>query len=500
LSGICGPDASAGRRAFVVPILLIIAVSFAVRCPALFVSSIDLDEGVYVVMAQQWLLGALPYVAVWDQHPPGLPALLAIVQVLIPDPVLGARLAATCAVAATALLIHRFCARHAHQPMAGLVGALLYVMCVSRWIGLPSNTEVFNNTCVTFAAYHLFAAARRPTGGAPRAMAAALVLGLGLQIKYVVFPEAALLCLGYLFIHYHRRRDWRAIMTMAGLLVLMGCLPTGIAMVYFWEQGSLRPFLDANVGSNVAYLEIVPSLATILQRTLSGMEPVVGPVLVIGYVLMRSVRWRREWLIAASPEAWISLWIVGAVANVCLPIKFFNHYYFALYPPLCIAGALALSEIAGRQRKILAIGIVALFLIPAPLALASVMRAVRIANADGPRAVAGFLQRAGARDMDVFVYDYNPVIYALAHTRPPTRYILGSELSQYSRSSRVDGVAIVEGVMDRHPRFVVVHAISPRDENPEALDVAIHNGLATYHAVYRVTDGVDQSEVTIYER
>jgi hypothetical protein len=496
IRGIAWP---ADQYIYIAMVLVIVAASFAARGQALFISTIDWDEGVYLVMAQRWLLGGLPYVAVWDQHPPGLPALLAVIQIVIPDAVFGARLAALCAVIITALLIHRFCARYANQAGAGLIGALLYIVCISRWAGLAANTEVFNNACVTFAFYLLYGALRRSPTNLPRAIAAAAMLGVGLQIKYVVIAEAILLCLGYLMVSFQRNRDLRDLAVTGGALILAGCLPTGITILYFWAHGALRPFLDANFSSNIAYLDIATALVTVLQRSASGMAPIMGCILIIGYAMGRRVQWRRTWFTASSPQAWLLLWIIAAIADVCLPLKFFTHYYFALYPPACISGALALCVVAGNRHKNFVAGLVVLFVTAVPLWAVGNARTARVAGADSERAVAGFLRQAGARDMSIFVYNFPPVVYALAQVRPLTPYVLGGELAPLSVSARLHELE-ARRIMDSSPDFVIVGGRFPSEPVPTPLDEVIASRLATYHLVYETSNGLDNSIVRVYER
>ena len=322
----------ADHRTYVGVLTLIIGVACLARVFTLFTASIDADEGVYLVMAQQWQHGGLPYVAVWDQHPPGLPALLVAVLDIVFDPVLGAHLAASAAVMATAVLIHLICWRHAYNARAGLIAALLYVICISRWPGLSANTEIFNNFLVTFAAYHLIAAARRPSG-LPRAVMAALVLGVGLQFKYVVFPEAVLFSLAYLVASYRRNRDLGSASVAAGFMILAGLLPTVFVVGYFWSKGALQTFLSANIGANVTYVALVPPIREIVYDSAGGMLPIIGAVLTIGYGFLCRAKWRPRWSATSSLQAWIFLWIVAAALDVCLPMKFFRHYFFALYPP-----------------------------------------------------------------------------------------------------------------------------------------------------------------------
>jgi hypothetical protein len=495
----------ADRQRYAATMLGILAAGCALRAHGLFLSNADWDEGVYIIMGQRWNLGGLPYVAVWDQHPPGMAALFALVQRLVSDPVLGARLAALLAITATALLIHRFCVRYLNQAGAGLIGALLYIVCMSRWLGLAANTEVFNNACVTLASYLLYGALRRSNAGLARAVVAAVVLGVGLQIKYVVLPEAAILCLAYLAASYQAQRDLRATALAAGALVLAGLLPTGMVVLYFWQNAALQPFLDANVGSNISYLDVRPSLPVIAHRTATGIGPLVGAILITGLAIGRAARWRRIRVGGLSPQLWILVWVVAALLDVSLPLKFFSHYYFALFPPLSLAGALALTALTrdrsrGFGRAGFAVGLVVLFATAVPFWATGFARAVRVAQADAPRAVADVLREAGGSDLNVFVYEYQPVIYALALVRPPTPYVLSSELSTFTYSSHVDGADEVRRTMDSAPDFVVMRVRPPDEAEPAALDDVVRERLDAYHLVGEMTDGVDKALVRIYRR
>ena len=71
-------------RPFFAGTLGVFAASFglalALRYYSLFPSAIDADESLYLIIAQHWLRGELPYQTVWDQHSVGLPAFFAIIQ------------------------------------------------------------------------------------------------------------------------------------------------------------------------------------------------------------------------------------------------------------------------------------------------------------------------------------------------------------------------------------------------------------------------------------
>ena len=459
---------SAGRALEIRNILIIAVFSVLARASALFLSAIDWDEGVYIVMAQQWRQGYLPYVAVWDQHPPGLPALLAAVQALIPDPVFSARLLGTLAVAVTAGVIQLFGTRYLRRPKIGLAGALLYVVCISRFGGLALNTELINAAIVSTASYLLLTASEESVRGIWKATLAAMLLGIGLQVKYVVLPEALLTCIAYLVFIAARGIPIPNILGIGIILICAGVLPTLTAVAYFWSQGLLDAFLDANVRANVAYLSIGSDPVAMSWSAISGLSPLLGPILLIGYAWrgrMRSLSRRPS---TRGFEIWIGIWIVAAILNICLPMKFFTHYFFGLYAPVCIGGMLALDRVMGKSRRSFVLGCVTLFLTAAPLWSAGMIRAARAH--DIPRAFAALIRQAGASERSVYVYNYQPIIYALAGVRPPTPYVIHAELAQFSASANVSGPDEVDRIMKTAPRFLVVKSHVPGSEEDPLID------------------------------
>ena len=176
--------------------LCTLAAAIALRAFTFTKTGLDWDESLYIVMAQRWLHGDLPYVAVWDQHPIGLPALFAVAQIVITDGLLAARLLAVLAVSGTATLLYAILAREAGARMAGALAAALYLLYMTRPEGLAGNTEIFNNFVVTAAVALLMNETSRRVQAerVSRMFLAALLFGIGLQIKYVVVPEAVLFC------------------------------------------------------------------------------------------------------------------------------------------------------------------------------------------------------------------------------------------------------------------------------------------------------------------
>jgi hypothetical protein len=477
---------------------IIVIATVLARLPSLFPSSIDWDEGVYLIMAQRWLVGGLPYVQVWDHHPPGLPAFLALLQALSLDPVLGARIATSGAVGITAVVIHRFCWRYHDDAMAGLAAGLLYIVCISRWLGLAANPVTFDNACVAVASYLLYGAIFRPARGRSRVFAAAFILGCGLQIKYVVFPEAVALCLGYLALRWQRLRDLPTLWVHAGLMLLAGCLPTAASVFYFWMHGALSAFLGANLGSNMAYAMIIPDFRASVTTTLSGLAPIAGALAVIAGISVTRQQWR-----AVSPiQLWTLLWGAAALADAAMTLKFFAHHYFALYPPVCLACGLALAAVARRRSSRLTAAVILAFAAATPVWVIGAVRAANAARVDTTRDVARFLLdvRIAFPEMKLFVYDYQPVIYALTGLQPYTPYVLGSELSDFARSSKIDGASEIKRLMDLAPDFVVARVQPMLGPRPKPLDGLMAQRLSHYRCVASFVDRVDIGIIRIYAK
>src|SRR5882672_1625942 len=80
--------------------LLSLVAATCLRAFSFGTTGLDWDESLYIVIAQQWLNGAIPYNAIWDLHPMGVPALFTLATAIVGDGLLAARLAALLAVAA----------------------------------------------------------------------------------------------------------------------------------------------------------------------------------------------------------------------------------------------------------------------------------------------------------------------------------------------------------------------------------------------------------------
>jgi 4-amino-4-deoxy-L-arabinose transferase-like glycosyltransferase len=446
--------------------ILMLGTALALRAFSFTSAGLDWDESLYIVIAQRWLHGEVPYLAIWDQHPMGLPALFAAAQWAIGDGLLAARLAAFLAVVGTAILLARFLASFADETPAGILAGLLYLFYMSRPEGLAANTEVFNNLIVTAASLLLLGEMARPAttvrGGV--VFAAALLFGLGLQIKYVVLPEAVLLC-GALLIRL--LRDGAGLGRTLGLAVLAavgGLLPTIAATLYFWHEGALEPYLDANLRANMVYLGDPLSWQLALLRLRFGLLPIVGLLpwpFVLAWLWRDGAVRRRFGLLGL----WLSLWLVAAALDVVWPMKFWKHYFNALVPPLCLMAGLAAVLLAERARSWQRSLLASLIVVTVLPAIGSMVKHApdsrTIGRVNVPLALAEHIRQGGTNGQDVYVFNYDALVYAYADAAPPTRYVLGIALAEFSKYVGERAAGEIDRILAGQPRWLIVAEPSP---------------------------------------
>ena len=470
-------------------LLLAVAVAVGRRAGGFHDAAMDWDESLYIVMARRWLEGDLPYVAVYDLHPVGLPALIAAVTWLLGDGVIAARLTAALAVAGTCAALFFAGARFARDRVTGAVAALLYGIYMLRPETLAPNTELSNNLVVTLAAILLFGQAERIHAGRPLrripALAAAALLGVGLQIKYVIAPEAAGFCLAFLALWWRAGASARGVAELAGGLMLAGLTPTLVVVAYFWSHGALQPYLDATIGSNLSYVAHVPNGDEILHRVFIGFKPIAlvaaGGAAALA-LLRRGAASRTDRAPAPLLLRGCALWLLLAAANVVLPMKFFAHYFYALLPPLCLLAAVLVASLRrpGWRFGLLAQVVAVLLLAAPPLrALArEIVDPVDPLLRATEQATACIREHPAARP-GLYVFNWDPVLYETTRTTPPTRFVLPGELAVYSDSAGVDAPAEIARILAGRPGHIVVARPSYTPFSPEAFAL-VDEALAGY--------------------
>ncbi len=410
------------RAAPVKRFLLIFLAVFLLRLPVLHRAVLDWDETIYLMTARDWLAGHLPYTVVWDNKPPGIYAIFAIFQSLIPG-IAAIRLATVFCEALLAWTVGEIARALGGGRQAGWATAFLVMLCSLSNDGLSANTELFMDVCTALA---VLAVLRGASGGL-----AGLLLGCGFVIKYVCAPE---------------------------ILVVLALL---------WQRRGLRPVIAACLAATL------PSLAFALLYAAAGQLHLLwncavaanfrraGAPFAFHRLKFQAARWAMLYVAAgwamlhprrlARPAWFLPAWLLASGIGAVSAKSFYDHYFLQMLPPLSLAAGLLFARLPPRPAPRLAF----LALISLQPAIAAAVAFHRATGPDPEREGARALRVAGATSL--YVFDAQPVLYLLTGLPAPSYYAFPPELTDtvLAKTAGVDAPREVARILATRPEFIV---------------------------------------------
>nr|WP_295742614.1 hypothetical protein [uncultured Acidocella sp.] len=439
------------RRAWPVACFLLLAV--LLRLAVLHRSVLDWDESLYVLMARDWLAGHLPYSRIWDNKPPGIYAMFAVFQAIIPG-IAAIRIASSLCLGLEGWAVRGIVMALGGRASAGWAAGLLALLAGLSNDGLSANTEPFMACCVALAVLCVLR-------GGP-AWLAGLGLGAGVMVKYVCAPEA-LLVLALL---------WRLRGTRAALAGLLGAaLPPLAAALLYLAAGRFGLLWDDAILANLRRAGVPFSWA---QARFAAAQ--------------QAGRWGMLYLAAlaglltargSGPRWFLPLWLLASLLGALSAKSFYDHYFLELLPPLCVAAGLALARLPWRMARALAA-----LAIAAQLSFAAWQAFAPFTGPDSVRAAARLIRAAAPNSL--YVFDSQPILYALTGLTPPTRFVLPSELTGRTLPgvARVNPAQEVARILAQRPQIIATHSWPP---DPATTDPDVYTELqAALAAHYRL--------------
>jgi 4-amino-4-deoxy-L-arabinose transferase-like glycosyltransferase len=427
---------------------LLLFLVFLTRWPILHRTVLDWDESLYALMAQQWRLGHLPYTTIWDNKPVGIYAIFALFQMIAPV-VLAMRLATVVCVSVLAITVQRITWQLTGQAAASLAAGLVVVVASLSNDGLSANTELF---MAMFTALAVLAAL------ADRPGLAGLCLGAAFMIKYVMLFEA-----GAVMFLILRRGGWRA----AGWAVLGGAVPLLAVVALYAQSGQLGLWWACSVASNFTRAD-APVTAGALIYACHTEAWRWGPL----FLALPVLAWHRE-------RVFLYLWLLGGCLGVAAAKSFYDHYFLQILPVLAVASGVLLARLP-RGRVLVALVLISL---PTTAGVAALREAML---PDVPAEIAAVLPKGS-----LYVFDSQPILYALTGAPLPTRYLLPSVLTGtlLPRVAGIDAVAEVNRILATRPQFIIKR--TPPPALPPPVYGVVDQALAAHYHLWRhftVTD------------
>jgi 4-amino-4-deoxy-L-arabinose transferase-like glycosyltransferase len=444
--------------------LLLTLATLASRVPVLGRSVLDWDESLYFLMARAWLHGHLPYTTIWDNKPLGIYVIFAAFQAVLGGQVLAMRLASVACVSLLGFTVFNITRLLAKDRAAAWVAASALVLCALSNDGLSANTELF---MAVFTALAVWAVLAGQSG-----WLVGVLLGAAFMVKYVAVFEAPVVF--FLFMHRQRRVG-------AGIsLVLGAALPLLAVVALYAAAGRLGLWWDCSIASNFRRVD-VPLSPGALDYALRTELWRWGPLYLTGFAMLPLALWRRE---AVFPAAWL----LGGLAGVAVAKSFYDHYFLQVLPVLCVSLGFWFSLLP--RGRVLRAGFVL-----AALGLPAWAAKIALHDAMVPDVTAQVgADLAAQHPASLYVFDSQPILYALAGQTPPTRYVLPSELVGRSlpRVAGVDAGAEVARILAGDPQFIVCRAPAPA--NPAVVNLAVYaqlqQALDARYRLWRAYPGV----------
>jgi hypothetical protein len=302
------------------------------------------------------------------------------------------------------------------------------------------------------------------------AWAAGLALGCAFMIKYVMAPEAFFV----LLLLYHQRGA-----KAAATAVASASLPVLAAAAVYAAAGQLPLWWDASIISNFrrAGVKLPPGA---LSSAFSTQAWRWGPLYLTALGLALTAR--RRGFITNFPLLWLLGGLIGAISAK----TFYDHYFLQALPALCVLAGYGWSRVppGGVVRDLFLAFLVA-------LPLHAGWQALRYASGpDLPAEVAATL--TSMRAQSLYVFDSEPILYALTGLPPPTRFVLPSELMGLTlpQVAGVDPVTEVSRILAAAPQFVVRREPPPRPNvGNQAVYTVLDAALVAHYTLVRSWPG-----------
>ncbi len=447
---------------------------------------LETDECNYAVIAARLLAGDRLYVDVWDHQPFGVFTLFAAVIAMFGDAPHVFRGMAMLFSAASLLLIFAILRRAAGRS-AAVLGAVLFALASSDpgTGGEGCNREIYMNTLILAAWY--FTLPRVPlllsSGLQPiPVVLSGLCLALASTLKTIVAVHWAFLAFWIAWSVWRRtdsNRRTKAVVIQLSLFALAPVLVWLTTFGYFAATDRLSEFVEAVFLFNVRYSE---SGEPNWMRFIRFFAPIRHPFIFDSALpLWIASVIAAVWLSAATVKrknagsAWVLILLIASYVAVCLPGRFWPHYYYLSLPASVLAVTLTVHGCAKWLRNDFGLGasatrfarVVVYVLVPIALAVTE----VRDYLLQPPFGIT--VKRYNSRDFwgraqgvnvasvtdphdSIFVFGNDASIYYYSHRRCASRFTMVTALQIGDSKAKTRLSTLLDDLKANRPRLVLV--------------------------------------------
>jgi hypothetical protein len=417
-----------------------------VRLPEFGNPAPDFDEQLYFLVGDRMWDGAVPFVDIWDRKPIGLFLIYAAIRMLGGDGIIQYQLVAAAFVAATAFMVHRITTRFTGYS-GSLSAACIYIVYLRGFNSYVGQTESF--LMLLCVGTMLLAIRSLETDDRViirnHALAAMLIMGAALQVKYTVLPQCVFFGLFFLWRLGTHEGYAKALLRHAAPFIALGLAPTALVAFYYAQIGQFEAFFYANFTSIFDRGRLTGESQAFFIRY-AGLI-----FLPLGIVAMSAWLERRQLTDNRIAFATIAAWGLTCFLAVIMTGSLYIHYAVPIAPPLAILAGAFIGHATIRLTATAMLVFYVLFLTAYPAAFSKnqgdIEAIERMTTLLKPHVDLGCL----------YIYDGPSALYTTTGSCLPTRRPYPDHLNnlQEIHSMGLDQAAEVRRILENRPVAIV---------------------------------------------
>lgn len=444
-------------------LLAILIISFFLRLPSLFEPNWYGDEGIYQVIGKSLRAGSLLYRDIWDNKPP----LLYLLYALVNGEHFWVRFLSLLFLLFSSLAFYFLAKKLFKKTLPVFLSTLAFAILFSGPLleGNIANAENFMLFPVILSALLVL----NYTLNAKRStlVLAGFLLSLAFLIKIVAIFDLAAFILFLALLESWQKKKVFAQVEKFGIkifpLFLAFSVPVILTVSFFAFKGVLGDFLTATFSQNVGYV---------------GVGGLLVLKLLFLAVFVMVIFWQRQRL--DRLQIFLILWLSFSLFNAFFAQRPWTHYLLVLLPSFSLLLGAIFEDKTWRFLNLFLILFV-LSLIPrnfwvygkTPFYYQNFLSFIQgeksvssyqsffAPHVERDYALAQFLKGKLKKEEGVFIWGDNPQIYTLADRLPPGRFSVAYHITFYPNAI----VETKEALKLKKPKYIVlIKTIHPYEE------------------------------------
>lgn len=474
MKGLLGPDSWVLRRDIVPHILVglfaigstILGRSFTAVHPGEF------DAQLFAVIGEQWRQGQIPYVDIWDNKPPGIFALVAVVFSLFPKSFTALAFAEGLFMIGCIGTVYGIM-RNLRAPTAAvlfstIVAAISINLVYFNQRGLFTEIFVLWPTALSML---FFIKAVQASFCGRWIFLAGVFAGAATLFKPPGLSPFLAQAVFMAVLATTNRCSWRTAVGSVALGVAGIFVAWIPALIYFGLEGAIFKMIDATILYNIVYaVEGKRDILTTISITVSAISPIFPMFVFLMFscvmtILNRDGLKNNDFLL--EPFLLILFWMFFDLAGAVAGGRGYHHYFLPFACSLSVAAGFAYWLLCERQASSNRSGesrwrwlVLGLMLAPLVYHQGSDLRRMASLLRGGSttpywETVASALSGVREPGDTLFTWNYWPGIYFATNMRSPTRFLSAHYLGKSPQPNDVIGVEILSDLARNRPSFVI---------------------------------------------